>query len=151
MLFSLLEHQLFWKKWHRHILVSFHFQSGTCPFFLRPVWKQRRQGQSTDRQKLEFFLQLSLRFTTVMEFPTSHWCLVLSCPVLLKKVHVAICFLMLTSYQNPAEHLLAPPGTVMVLDKRHCLPTPGHLTLKALQFPVTLSLHHTRLVRKYRW
>lgn len=148
-LFSLLEHQLFWKKRHRQILVSFHFQSETHPSFLRPVWKQRRQGQSTDRQKLEFFLLLSPRFTTVMEFPTSHWCLVLSCPVSLKKkVHVAICFLMLTSYQKPAEHLVASPGAMVLLDK---IPAPGHLRLKALQFPVTLSLHHTLLFRKYRW
>lgn len=103
-----------------------------------PVWKQRRQGQSTERQKLKFFLLLSLRFTTMREFPS--WCLVLSCATPLKeKVHVALCLLMLTSYQNPADHLVASQGAMVVLEKKHCHPAPGHFRLKTQKFPVTLS------------
>lgn len=79
----------FSKKSHCQILVSFHFKSGTCPSFLRPLWNQRRQGQSTEGQKLGFFLLLSLRFSTVREFPPSHRCLV-PC-VIAGKGTVALC------------------------------------------------------------
>lgn len=93
----------FLKKSHCQILVSFHFKSETCPSFSRPLWNQRRQGQSTEGQKLGFFLLLSLRFTTVREFPASHWCLV-PC-VIAGKGAGALCLLMLVSYQSPEEHL----------------------------------------------
>lgn len=93
----------FSKKSHCQILVSFHFKSGTCPSFLRPLWNQRRQGQSTEGQKLGFFPLLSLRFTTVREFPTSHWCLMPY--VTAGNCAVALCLLVLTSYQSPDEHL----------------------------------------------
>lgn len=85
-----------------------------------PLWKQRRQGQSTEGQKLKFSLLFGLRFTTVMEFLTSHWCLVLSCPGSLKEnVQVVTCLLMLTSYQNSAEHPVTFPGAMVFLEKKH--------------------------------
>lgn len=132
------------KKHYWHILASFHFKFGTYPSFLRYLWKQRRQWQNTEGWKLAFFLLLNFRFRfiTVREFPTSHWHLVLPCPVSLKeKVPVAICMLMLTSYQNPAEQLIPSPGATVVLEKRRCNSAPGHFSLNALQFPITLSLH----------
>lgn len=105
-----------------------------------PLWKQRRQGQSTEGQKLKFSLLFGLRFTTVMEFLTNHWCLVLSCPGSLKEnVQVVTCLLMLTSYQNSAEHPVTFPGAMVFLEKKHYHPAPGHLGLKAHKFHYLVS------------
>lgn len=130
----------FSKKSHCQILVSFHFKSGTCPSFLRPLWNQRRQGQSTEGQKLGFFLLLSLRFSTVREFPSSHWCLVPF--VTAGKGTVALCLLMLVSYQSPEQHLQHLQGQQCFWRRATILPQDTQST------PVP---HHPFLFGKSRW
>lgn len=135
----------FLKKSHCQILVSFHFKSGTCPSFLRPLWNQRRQGQSTEGQKLGFFLLLSLRFTTVREFPTSHWCLMPY--VIAGKGTVALSACSSLSLTKALRSICSiSRGRSGSREEPPSCPR----TLRALQSPITLSLHHPFLFGKLR-
>lgn len=127
----------FSKKSQCQILVSFHFKSGTCPSFLRPLWNPRRQGQNTEGQKLGFFLLLSLSFTTLREFPTSHWHLV---PHVIagKGAVVSACYGCLLP--KPWGASAASP---VVLKKSHH-PAPGHSEHSSSCLCITLSCLENR-------